>query len=257
MKKLIAVLIIITMTFPMYALDLIIMKNGDTYLGTILSMDVNDKVVIKLQEGTIENLKFKDINSFKKIETETATPSTATPNIVIQNTNTNENIIGSTVVKPLSTAPKEIITFIASTKKTPTKCVFQGVEYPIRNLSEFRIFYDAINNQYPNLDREVRLMFDDFIVTQESFLSSRVKYVKTVGTLSLVGGGVSSIVGLTTNNLEDGYLLCGIGLMIFGLLLINPIAQTWNESAISPEITSKIDEPIKNIVGKFNFIYAK
>ncbi|PKL10763.1 MAG: hypothetical protein CVV52_16785, partial [Spirochaetae bacterium HGW-Spirochaetae-8] len=81
MKKFIAVLIIVVMTFPMYALDLIIMKNGDTYLGTILLMDVNDKVVIKLQDGTAEELKFKDINSFKKIESEN-TSQTANPNIV-------------------------------------------------------------------------------------------------------------------------------------------------------------------------------
>ena len=63
MKRIVAMLVIIIMVLPVYALDLIIMKNGDTYLGSILSMDVNDRVVINtlsraiLKEGSVRNVK--------------------------------------------------------------------------------------------------------------------------------------------------------------------------------------------------------
>jgi hypothetical protein len=221
------------------------MKNGDTYLGTILLMDVNDKVVIKLQDGTAEELKFKDINSFKKIESEN-TSQTANPNIVIQNTNTNENIIGSTVASVYS-GPKEIIKFVASTNRTPTKCVFQGVEYPIRNIKELQIFYDVLKIQYPNLDREILLMFDSLITLHKDIVKK--------GTDCVLYGSIGMGVGLLlmfVSYKSELYLPMGIagGLAIISEIVA--IAGVSNSNGIKD-----FNEPVKNIVGKFNFIYAK
>ncbi|MDD3996737.1 MAG: hypothetical protein PHH86_03370 [Sphaerochaetaceae bacterium] len=66
MKRIVAMLVIIIMVLPVYALDLIIMKNGDTYLGSILSMDVNDKVVINTLSRAI--LKAGSVPHVKKTE---------------------------------------------------------------------------------------------------------------------------------------------------------------------------------------------
>ena len=265
MKKIIAVLIIITMTFPMYALDLIIMKNGDTYLGTILAMDVNDKVVIKLQDGTAEELKFKDINSFKKIESEN-TSQTANPNIVIQNTNTNENIIGSTVASVYS-GPKEIIKFIPSKGKIPAKCVFQGVEYSITNLFDLKAFYNVIRQNYPNLDTEIIKMFNELILNLGNNLEDLRKANVQDGVIlriisagvALVGLGLVAFGEVEAEKAIGGIVIaCGaIGYIVGFFPAGRDIGENSKIAGSLGWVDTYLNDNLKNVVGRFNFIYAK
>lgn len=252
MKKIIVLMIVFSIVFPAYSLDLIHMKNGDLYLGTILSMDVSSAVVIQMQSGVIEELQFKEISTINKIENESASP-----NIVIQTTNTNENIIGSSVIKSLPEGRNELMQFVASTKKSPTKVLFQGVEYPISNVEELQRFYSVVSVRYPDLHRDIRLMFDTLIKSKnEQFQRARKNQLwmlggALMGTVSLGAG-----IGLATKEKPSDFEMdFGTGLFVGGTILTVSLLLGYIFDK-SYSLYIAFDEPIKNIVGRFNFLYA-
>ena len=266
MKRIIAMLVIIIMVFPVYALDLIIMKNGDTYLGSILSMDVNDKVVINLQDGTLVDVKFKDINSIKKIDTEQSAVA-ATPNIVIQNTNTNtnENIIGISSLPqeklgPMVYVPREKGLF----KYSAPRITFRGVSYNVddnkKNPSngldkDYESFLEVVKTSQPNLDPEISRLIREI----ELNLPAKVNFRKwtsigSVGGLGLcaIGLGMMASQEAMYGDMEENNQMPGATVFLVGSVsaITSLIAAT-----VTPENHLDGQKLVMALVDRYNHLY--
>jgi hypothetical protein len=256
MKKLIIMFIAMVLCIAkVSAFDLIIMKNGDSYFGTIITMDINDKVVIQTQEGKTEILTYRDISSLKKIDTESVNPQTSnTPQIIIQNTNSNVNAANNIIGKTVSMQDNpNFIQYIPATKGgifnmgyEPPRAVFKGMRYNVETYahwpSDIKDFLSVIRGSVQNLDYSI----EEAIRTIEHKIQSK-QNTFTAG--AIIGGGGLIVAWIPL--LDDDFPEKGMGLYIGGMV-----------SAVVGEIImltqfKNCENEVRNLIALYNQRYAQ
>ena len=240
MKKIITTLLILMMVFPIAALDVISMNDGELYIGEILKMDVNDKVDIMTQDGDLVKLLYKDINSIKKVESENSGTTVIVNN---ENTNQNNNTIGANIVisnNDIRYIPKINKNFWAGIKYVPPKAIIDGIEYNIEtdlNPTEVLDFISVVKTKQQVVDSQLENSIIDF---EKGFINTRIMFWGGVGVAT---AGIL-LATLAENDDQIGFTI-GMSTAVGGLISMLGGAA----------IGSLMQKDVKDIIIGYNSIY--
>lgn len=261
MRKLIAVILVLVITFPITALDVISMNNGKLYIGEILQMDINDKIELMTQDGELVTLKYRDVKEIKKVNSEGSSPT-----IIVNNNNENSNqntningdgnLIGSsdTVADKMIYTPGKKGGLFGIGYIAPT-CLYRGISYNVdtygyRSLkSDIVDFLDAIEMNHFDLPEELEQMIDDL----RNELDKNKQKNKTANGMIWGSLGLEVIAMLiggmdySVDDFKDGNTLPGI-------LAVTGFAIELGTLIPSLSMTNPQDQ-VKNIIAKYNYIY--
>lgn len=182
MKKLFLsiLFLVFVFLFPIIALDVISLNNGDLHIGEITQMIINDKVELLTQEGQQITIPYSDIKEIKKINSE----DTGIPEV---KSNFNNELVTNLKIND------EIIYNKGGFLKNPT-CVYDGITYKARSQFLFGklepMFYQIQMNK-TELPKTLQNQID--IINKKN---------KT-GAMFYYGGIATAIVGLSSIKQSD------------------------------------------------------
>lgn len=256
MKK--SIVFIITLIFffnPAFALDLITMENGATHLGTLLTIDSKDKVMIQMQDGATKELEYADIRSIQKIGTESTGQQAAEASQILL-LSTQDGAIGGNIIIGRSLSMQDnpnFIQYIPGTKGgffnfdyEPPKAIAKGMIYNIETYagwpSEIKEFFHVIRSSVPNLDASIEKAIQEI---ERKIQTKR----NTFFTGLILGGGglVAAVIPLMNENFPHE----GMGLYIGGL------ASTIVGEIIMLTQYKGNESEVKNLIVLYNQKYAR
>ncbi len=260
MKKVVVVLMVFLIIFPLSAINLVIMKNNNVYTGEILSLDVNGNVMIKEQDGQTRTIRFKDINTIKQISMDS---NTSVQPIIIQNTNNNSNTnITDSEIKTDALKTKVLDRIIYLPNTDPPEYIYHGITYKVSNTRQLIEFFTAIRNEKPKLSHEIDQMMQEIVAwaNKDDEMHAKVKSENTKIWLSLaclLGGLLITEADVINTDSITATGIIGISISVGSALsFIGSASKSYGYFNERWQAINEYKKQLRNMAEHYNSIYG-